>query len=393
MTSAVIFFVLGLVLFLFQSSNRISVTASSICAWLVAVFLSLGLIYTAGQETAVRATLASILEHLAPQEQNDIVVVVVLGNSNQLEFLKAIQSEFGEFLNLGVLQVVSPTEKFHDKISREQAYKWEGFSSEFQRSMTIFNMRLAYLMEHSRRLSTFYLQMSSFCRVPTGFLSVIKRTASSITNSSNAYAMFYRRGILSLGALFTPNMVRDLAELIAMFPHGGVAWEIFEYFRVLRSGIKMVPSQNLVRFAKVQQGQKPSAEFYTDLKGGAPEFGLQDAYSEGGGYYWAVLPLEGQTFVMTFGEPIDLSRVRITSGTPLYRDILRDSVLKACDASGVSHRCEDSRCVEIGRAEDAVVDSGELHDKISFLVKCLQMVITKDQKSWVMIRDISLWVR
>ena len=94
---------------------------------------------------------------------------------------------------------------------------------------------------------------------------------------------------------------------------------------------------------------------------------------------------------MVFKEPIQILRVRIATGSPLYRDTLSDSVLMACENNVETGSCDDSKCTQVGDFRDPILDVKTLDSMASFPVKCLKIVFTADVKHWVIIREISLW--
>ena len=359
-----------------------------------AVFLSVGLIYSTGEETALLVAVNSIFDHVTPEVYDDVIVVVVMSDSDQSTFLEYMHSEFSEYLQLGLLQVISPTESFYRAVDRG-GINWEeeDFSEDFKRSITEFNKRLIFLLEYSAHISEFYLQLSSFSRVSTHFLPIIKGTLNANGNASFAFGNFNQRGILSLGALYPSSVLSEVAEFGAMFPSGRLPCEIFNTFFYIRvSNDKVLATKDLFWFMKEKQGHKPDVEFHSSIESES-QFEVEKAYLEEAGYHWAIRPKAGQNLVMTFKTPVRLSRVLITSGTPFFRDVLKAGVVKACEAGSGPLDCDHSKCVDIGRVVDTVVDVGGLEGSLSFPVKCLQLVIEKDHHSWVIIRDISVWIR
>ena len=121
--------------------------------------------------------------------------------------------------------------------------------------------------------------------------------------------------------------------------------------------------------------------------------GLEKAFYENEGFAWLKTPRAGDGFIMEFKEPLQMSRVFITTGSPLYRDSLTDAVLMACGTNTETNTCDQSQCTKIGQFLDPILDAKNLENVVSFPTKCLKMEILLEVKHWVIIREISIWPR
>lgn len=271
------------------------------------------------------------------------------------------------------------------------------FTDGFKSKTAYFNKRLSFLFEYCFRISKNFLLLTDQARTNRHYFPIIKQRIDNFEKEHlSSYSLnFGAYDFPGLGRLYSRKLAGDMAEFGAMFPDGQLPIQMVDMYGSMKDSVE-VPQQSseetLFDMEKELHGIKPEVEF--KIKGDFQEgHGLEKAFYEKKGFAWLRAPKADDNFVMVFKEPIRISRVRIRTGSPLYRDTLYDSVLMACQSNAETNSCDESQCVQIGDFSDPVLIANMLKNVVSFPVKCLKIVLKADAKHWVIFREISVWLK
>lgn len=359
------------------------------------VYLSIGIVSTSGEEDNLMQVLHSLTSYIPATEYSDIVIVVVFDGDSNADVLQRIKGDFQNELDNGLIQVIYPTGDFLREVHRKPLGRGSlmTFTDNFKKMTTDFNMRLIFLFEYCYRISKNYLQLTDQARAIKPYFPVIKQVIDNFEEQNiSFYAHDFGVNLLpALGRLYSAEMLGDLVEYAALFPGSLMPHEIIDIHASLRR-VTIIghqePGDFLFNMANERRGAKPEVEFKTTgtFEGG---HGLEKAFNEKEGFAWLQTPKGNDSLVMEFKEPIQISRVLIITGSPLWRDMLTSGVLMACGINTETNSCDESQCTEVGQFRDPLLDATNLENVVSFPIKCLK--INVDAKHWVMIREISIW--
>jgi len=363
------------------------------------VYLSIGIVSTEGEEENLMQALHSLTRHISSAEYPEVVIVVVLEEDQNAAAIQEITGGFQNELDRGLIQVIYPTEDFLREVNREPL-GWRSVTSAtdiFKKNTTDFNKRMCFLFEYCYRMSKHYLHLTDHARAIKPYFSVIKQMIHNFEEKNiSLYAHDIGENFLpGLGRLHSAAMLDDLSEYGALSPAGRLPSEILDVYTLLRGTATVTHlddfEQILFKMGTRLRGVKPEVEFKS--KGLMFEGGheLEKAFYENEGFAWLKTPKAGDGFIMEFKEPLKVSRVFITTGSPLYRDSLTEAALMVCGTNTETNTCDQSQCTKIGQFLDPILDAKNLENVVNFPAKCLKMEILSEVKHWVIIREISIW--
>jgi len=360
------------------------------------VYLSVGIVSTEGDEENLLQALRSLITHTSPTEYPQVVMVVAVEGGLNAAILQRIKENFQNELDGGLIQVLHPTTEFLREVNAEPV-GWESVPSkdDFMKKVEDLNKRLIFLFEYCFRISKNFLLLTDQARAIRRYIPVIKQEVNNFERQNlSSYAHdFGANALAGLGRLYSRKLTGDLAEIGSMFPDGHPPSKIVETYETLRASVKVANQLRenfLFNMVKELRGVKPQVAFETSCAFEVGH-GLGKAFYDKEGFAWLKVPKTDERLVMVFKEPIWISRVRIATGSPLYRDPLSDSVLLACENNDETRSCDDSQCTKIGVFGNPVLDAQLPENVLVFPVKCLKIVFTADIKHWVIIREISIW--
>ena len=365
---------------------------------LFAVYLSIGIVSMDGEDDNLLQTLQSLKTHMSPTEKTEIIIVIALDRESQAGISQNIEKNFQNELDIGLIQVIHPTQEFLGRVNAESTKSWRpwSFTENFKKKTVDFNKRLIFLFEYCFRMSKNVLLLTGQARAVRPYFPVIKQQIDNFeTLSLSSYEHdFGMNELPGLGRLYSAQLAADVAEFGRMFPDGHPPSQILDMYKLIRSSIKISNQKReeviFTFHGKELRGGNLQIEFQTTCSfqvGHKMEKALYDK----NGFAWVKTPKKDDNIVMVFIEPLQISRVRVVSGSPLLRDTMSDSVLMVCENNTETGGCDDSKCTEVGNFRDPILDVKQLENFLTFPVKCLKIVFTGEVKNWIIIREISIW--
>lgn len=361
---------------------------------LFVVFLSIGVISMDGEDDNLLQTLQSLKTHMSQTEKTEIIIVIALDRESQAEISQNIEKNFQNELDIGLIQVIHPTQEFLGRVNAESTrWKPSSFTANFKKKTVDFNKRLLFLVEYCFRMSKNFLLLTGQARAFRPYFPVIKQQIENFENLNlSSYEHdFGMNGLPGLGRLYSAQLAADVAEFGAMFPDGHPPSQIIDMYTILRSSIKTSHQREVIfTFGKELRGSNLEIEFQTTCSfqvGHEMEKALYDK----NGFAWLKTPQKDDNIVMTFKKPLQISRVRVVTGSPLLRDTMSDSVIVLCGNNAETGGCDDSKCTEVTNFRDPILDVEQLENSLTFPVKCLKIVFMEEVKHWIIIREISIW--
>ena len=363
---------------------------------LFVVYLSIGIVSMDGEDDNLLQTLQSLKTHMSPTEKTEVIIVIALDRESQAGISQNIEKNFQNELDIGLIQVIHPTQEFLGRVNAKST-RWKpwSFTENFKKKTVDFSKRLIFLFEYCFRMSKNVLLLTGQARAVRPYFPVIKQQIDNFeTLSLSSYEHnFGMNELPGLGRLYSAHLAADVAEFGAMFPDGHLPRQIIDMYTVLRRSIKISDQKReevIFTFGKELRGGNLEIEFQTTCSfpvGHEMEKALYDK----SGFAWVMTPKKDDNIVMVFIEPLQISRVRVVSGSPLLRDTMSDSVLMVCENNAETGICDDSKCTEVGDFRDPILDVKQLENSLTFPVKCLKIVFIGEVKHWIIIREISIW--
>ena len=365
------------------------------------VFLSVGIMATGDHEVdnliqAVR----SLKANMELAEYTEVVLVPVIERGSNDATIKQLEKDFKSETDSGLVQVISPTNVFLEKAqSMIEPSGWEDvpFTNNFKKKIYYYNIRLAFLLRYCFHISKHFLLLTDQGRAVKPYLSVIKQVVGDFENQKlSSYAHdFGVYGLPGLGRLYPKKTVGHLAEFGVLFAYGrlpGQLLDTYQFTKVRLKESRQTLETTLFDMTTELRGSKPITEVKTaiDFVRGH-EFEKAFHYKES--FAWLQALKANQSLDIVLKDPLLISRVRIDTGSPLYKDISGNGKVLVCGNVPETDSPHDSICAEIGDFRDPIMDVNVPEKILDFPVKCLRIIFTADMKHWVIIREISIWLR
>lgn len=190
-------------------------------------------------------TLSSLIRNMNSEDKQDVVIVVMVGESD-LKFVrkvaKAVQSYFGQHLDSGLIEVISPPASYYPTTEQLPATHRDSLDKVRWRSKQ--NLNFAYLMEYSHHKAKFYLHLEDDVLAKRDFIGEIKRFIKRA--DTNRFQQFYPWSMLefstigSAGKLFRSSDAAALSAYFKIFKYDWPAeWLIDHYQSTKHCGYDM----------------------------------------------------------------------------------------------------------------------------------------------------------
>ena len=169
------------------------------------------------RESYLFQTLESLIDGLNAQEKEDCVIIISIGEPNDMAFVKSIATEikyrFHSSVESGLLEVISPPASYYPDINRLR----ETFKDPFERVKwrTKQNLDFLFLMMYSRPKATYYCQLEDDIVTKAGYLSTMKNFALNQKTDNWMLLEFSHLGFI--GKMFKSSDLPMVVEFFLMF--------------------------------------------------------------------------------------------------------------------------------------------------------------------------------
>ncbi|XP_071784071.1 alpha-1,6-mannosyl-glycoprotein 4-beta-N-acetylglucosaminyltransferase-like [Asterias amurensis] len=370
------------------------------------------------QKDYLQQTLDSLIENSTPEERSVMTVVIFAANfDDELNKLLKIdlESSYRKYFSNGFMQLIVAPRSFYPPLNNlkqnfgdsEDRVKW--------RAKQVVDY--AFLFSYCHDLSEYYLQLEDDVVSSPNFVQSIRGFLE--TNKQKQWKTLEFSELGFIGKLVRSSDLLRLAQFMLFFYEEQPVDFLQKYYNLLNAQEGMfrhAPSifqhvgvqsslrnkeQELVdRFFEANSGKKyqsdnPPAVLYSSMEAFSM-YVPQLAYSSKPGYFWGKTPIMGDTLLLVFETPVRLSRVVILSGSDTYpEDILRAGKVEVSPVVLTISLDSTPRCTDyqfIGEFNEGKFDERNLDQKIDSPVKCIQVKVTKSQQSWLLVKEIAVWV-
>ncbi|XP_056907117.1 alpha-1,3-mannosyl-glycoprotein 4-beta-N-acetylglucosaminyltransferase C-like [Takifugu flavidus] len=358
-------------------------------------------------------TIKSIFDQSSYEELKEIVVVVHLADFDLVwceNLVQEITRKFPHHIIAGRLLVIQAPEQYYPSL--------EGLKRNYNdpedrvRFRSKQNVDYAFLLNFCTNLSHFYIMLEDDVRCSRNFLTALKKVITSREGSYWVMLEFSKLGYI--GKLYHSKDLPRLAHFLLMFYQEMPCDWLLIHFRGLlaqRDVIRFKPSlfQHMGYYSSYKGAENklkdddfeedsidipdnPPASLYTNINV-FENYDATKAYSSVDEYFWGKPPSTGDFFLIVFNRPTKVSRIKIVTGTEdRQTDVLHHGALEVGQRSvGTKQGRQCLSYVTLGEFRGGNIEVNNVNQKIGFDIECVRIVVTANQKEWLIIRTISLW--
>ena len=160
-------------------------------------------------------TLSQLIEHIHPEDAGKVVVVVYLADeleSKRMKVLQEVQTNFGKYLESGVVHVISAVERFYPQLKNLPETLGDGQTRMYWRSKQ--SIDYVYLLRYSKDLADYYMQMEDDVSCEVNYTKYIRDFMEEKRNDPWVSLSFTGWGFI--GKLFRREEVASFADYLAL---------------------------------------------------------------------------------------------------------------------------------------------------------------------------------
>ncbi|XP_033751922.1 alpha-1,6-mannosyl-glycoprotein 4-beta-N-acetylglucosaminyltransferase-like isoform X2 [Pecten maximus] len=367
-------------------------------------------------------TLNSLVKSTQVKERKEVIILIFLADQHHdvvTNRAKKLYDSYKEHVDSGFIQIAHPDHQYYPDFSKLDRNFNDSATRVAWRSKQ--NIDYAYMFLYSKNLSQYYMQLEDDVLTAKSYLSQVKRFVKSRPPKIKWFCIqFSHLGFI--GKMFQAADLQSIGEFLLMFYSEQPGDLLINYMKRIKTQFKdilMKPSlfqhrgvisslkdkkQFLVDKSfrdrtgndrkKFYQKNPPadiftSIEVYDNLK---PEF----AYDLSNKYFWGLSPNLGDYYRISFHKPVNISRVYVHSGYPKNpKDILYNAALKISRVNNSSHVTQEA--CDNREMFGTFTRTGDFDTKAQnitmpiYNVGCISIELTKAQKEWLIIREISIF--
>ncbi|CAL4119594.1 unnamed protein product [Meganyctiphanes norvegica] len=163
-------------------------------------------------------TLQNLIDSMTLEEQTQCIIVVFIAEWD-LDYVRQVASQlerkFGEHLNSGLLEVISPPESFYPNF--EKLRLTLGDPMERVRWRTKQNLDFAFLMMYAQPKGTFYVQLEDDIQTKKGYIATMKKFALQKTAEKKNWFVLDFCQLGFIGKMFKCVELPFLIQYFIMF--------------------------------------------------------------------------------------------------------------------------------------------------------------------------------
>ncbi|XP_026222048.1 alpha-1,3-mannosyl-glycoprotein 4-beta-N-acetylglucosaminyltransferase C-like [Anabas testudineus] len=359
-------------------------------------------------------TIKSIFDQSSYEELKEIVVVVHLADFDLVwceNLVQEITRKFAHHIIAGRLLVIQAPEEYYPSLDGlKRNYNDPEDRVRFRSKQ---NVDYAFLLNFCTNLSHFYMMLEDDVRCSRNFLTALKKVITSREGSYWVMLEFSKLGYI--GKLYHSRDLPRLAHFLLMFYQEMPCDWLLIHFRGLlaqKDVIRFKPSlfQHMGYYSSYKGAENklkdddfeedsidipdnPPATIYTNINV-FENYDATKAYSSiAEEYFWGKPPCTGDFFVIIFNKATKISRIKIVTGSEdRQSDILHHGALEVGQkAVETKQGRQCTSYITLGEFKGGNFEVDNVDHKISFDIECVRIVITANQREWLIIRTISLW--
>ncbi|XP_053384423.1 alpha-1,6-mannosyl-glycoprotein 4-beta-N-acetylglucosaminyltransferase-like [Mercenaria mercenaria] len=383
--------------------------------------------------------LESFISQMTDENRNECVIVIFLGSHNSTWVnmtLSMIDTQFAESVSTGLIQIIQPDPSIYPdfKTITKRNYNDTPVRVHWR---TKQNIDYAYLFAYCEKLSEYYMHIEDDITAAKGYINEIRPFIANTNKSKQTWFLLEFSTLGFIGKLFRSSdmctmkdyfllfkdekpcdllindlkriktQIKDFKSPKSLFQHFGVASSLKGKIQKLTDkNFKDAPKRPIARgqnyiFPNLTKKKEPGdlsinfkrnkfvnprARVLTSMETYASFTALRPYAVRLGGYYWAKSPNASDYYRILFDLPINITLLEIKTGHPSKKsDRLESAKVKAGHHSE-GNTCEDD--IILGNFKNGIFLT-KFNQPLLF-VKCLDIIVTKSQKSWMIIYEITV---
>ncbi|XP_060077650.1 alpha-1,3-mannosyl-glycoprotein 4-beta-N-acetylglucosaminyltransferase B-like [Ylistrum balloti] len=299
------------------------------------------------------ATVKSLISGMSPKERDESLIVVFVAEPWNMEYVeevgKLIQNEFGQHVDSGLLEIISPSPEFYPNLNNlPQTY---GDTKDRVKWRTKQNLDFSFLMLYARSRGVYYVQLEDDVIAKPGYFSIMKKFAEQQHTEEWMLLEFSALGFI--GKMFKSVDLPLVVEFFLMFHRDKPIDWLLDYLLSVKVCNPEKDSRHCTRMkATVRRRYKPSLFQHVGMKSSLKgkvqklkdkdfgkqmlhrahanpsadltsslkmyqKYSFQKAYI-GQDIFWATEPKNGDLINIKFKTPMELDGVLFRSGNPAH---------------------------------------------------------------------------
>uniref|UniRef100_UPI0037E81F6C alpha-1,3-mannosyl-glycoprotein 4-beta-N-acetylglucosaminyltransferase C n=1 Tax=Semicossyphus pulcher TaxID=241346 RepID=UPI0037E81F6C len=355
-------------------------------------------------------TLRSIFSQSSPEERSSLVVVLLLADfdvSWRVRTVKEISAAFTSELDQGQLVVLHVPQDWYPPLTGlKRNYNDAPERVSFRSKQ---NLDYAFLMHYSSGLGRYYLQLEDDISCAKNFLTTIRSRVEEQEAKRTTWAMLEFSALGYIGKLYKSAHLPLLARFLFLFYQEMPCDWLMTHFRELltqKGQILFKPSlfQHMGTFSSFQGTfnklkdknfeeniyNNPPAEVYCNMSTYQKHF-PKLAWDAGEGFFWGRSPEKGNCLTVVFMQPAVVTGIYVETGSG-GKDLLESAQVEVgrevVTTDGQEKSCK--RFQSVGTLENGRFEMQEVDRKYSSASSCLRVLVTAEQRDWVIINKIRI---
>ncbi|XP_043932596.1 alpha-1,3-mannosyl-glycoprotein 4-beta-N-acetylglucosaminyltransferase C-like [Protopterus annectens] len=359
----------------------------------------------------LQETLKSIFKQSTNEELKDMVVVVHLADFDvewNSRTAQEISSKFVHYIISGHLLIIHAPEKNYPPLTGLKRNFNDPPNRVTFRSKQ--NIDYAFLLNFCASLSDYYIMIEDDVYCAKSFFTAIKKAVASREGSYWVTLEFSKLGYI--GKLYHSRELPRLAQFLFLFYQEMPCDWLLTHFRSLLTQnevIRFRPSlfqhngyyssfQGTANKLKdddfegdsVDFPDNPPADIHTSITV-FEQYAPHKAYSNVDGYFWGKSPRVNNHFTVMFIKPVNISHINIRTGTQERPNDILHSGKVEIGTKMTNKMCGDY--ISIGDLARGQFDQSGIEHLIKSPAECIRILVTNDQKEWVIIKSINVWTK
>lgn len=380
--------------------------------------LILGISSVYREENYLEKTLKSLVKESDEEERKSTVVIIYLADAStekikkQLDFIK---NNFQKQLDSGFFQVIKSGPEIYPPMDFALTKRTYNDSMERVLWRTKQVLDFCFLFNYATELGDYYMVIEDDVIASTSYISAIRDFIS--TRKERRWTALQFSGFLGIGLLFHTRDLPKLTQLLIMFhqnqpvdmlmrefislqvPEPGIVRRIPSIFQHI--GIKSTLPNKLQKLTdntfnmanRKYRNRNPEADLVTSMKV-YNDFFPEYAYRPAPGYFWGI-GKTNDTVDIVFPSPISIAKLVVITGLVepnlKVKDAIKDGIVEVGDKFEKISSSNVAICDNFHKIQN-FQEKVDIDLRNSTKIQCIRIRIGPAQKSWVIIREIQVFL-
>lgn len=303
-------------------------------------------------QSYLEPTLKSIFEHINEEEAKDVLVILMIAEPHDLEYVKSTAQTIGKIfqkqIEQGLLEIISPPETFYPDFTELKLTFGDDMERVHWRSKQ--NLDYAFLMMYAKqRGSSYYVQLEDDILTKPHFVTTMRDVAAEYSAAKQNWFVIDFCQLGFIGKLFrTMDLPILIQFFLIFFNDKPVDWLLYDIISTkvcspdqdkkkckadknamqvqykpslfqhigthssLKGKVQKLKDKQFGKVALFRAHRNPSAMIETNIKH-YKHYSISRAY-RGESFYWGLVPEANDFITFTMTPPVPLSGVKFVSG-------------------------------------------------------------------------------